>query len=179
MSTSTTLGPPSGSSEPNWTPDLSPNKRRENSVPRSTSDLTSPTRTPLLLLLLSRSWSESNFSSQTLHRSQCPHVHYCQWCSDCQTLMGWEPPQPTKLKFTKSIPSFGDLKMVVQARSHYQSPFMTQIKVQNMHRRTCSTWRDKQFTRAIVKRSGQLAAWEALRQQAHQRRVAHGATPPA
>src|SRR6266571_1654426 len=114
-----------------WSQGSSPNKRHENSVPRSISDPTPPMRMPLLLLLPSKSWLESNFNSQTSSRSQCPCVHYHPWCDDCQTLMGWEPPQPIKLKSTKSIPPFGDLKMVVQARSHYQSPFTTQIKAQS------------------------------------------------
>jgi len=126
------------------------------------------TRMPSPLLLPSRSWSESNFNSQTLLRSQCPCVHYRPWCDECQTLMGWEQPQPIKLKPKRSIPPFGDIKTVVQARSHYQSPFTTQIKVQNDLKKVCSMWRDEQFARAIVKRSVQLAAREALRQQAHQ-----------
>src|SRR6266702_1040310 len=179
MSTLTTSDPPSESSEPNWTPDSSPNRRHKNSVPRSMSNLTSPTRTPSLLLLPSRSWSTSNFNSQTLVRNQCPHVHYRPCCGNCQTLMGWEPPQPTKPKSTRSILPFGDLKTVVQARSCYRSPFTTQIKAQSTLKRTCSTWRDEQLTRAVVKRSGQLAAWEALHWQAHWQRAACGAAPPA
>src|SRR6266702_1422917 len=129
MSTCTTSAPPNGSSELSLTKDLSPSKKHENSVLRSTSDPTSPMRTPSPLLLLSKSWIKSNFNSQTLLRSRCPHVHYHPWCDECQTLMGWEPPQPIKLKFTRSIPPFGDLKMVVQARSHCRSPF-----------RTCYVW---------------------------------------
>src|SRR6266702_3343671 len=174
MSMHTTLDLPNRSSEPNLTPDSSPNTRHKNSVPRNTSDLTSPMRMPLPLLL--PSWSESNFNSQRLLRSQCPRVHYHPWCKDCQTLMGWEPPQPIKLKSTRSIPPFGDLKMVVQARSHYQSPFTTQIKAQSTIKRVCSTWRDQQFTRATAKRREQLAVQEALHRQAHQQRVAHGTT---
>src|SRR6266702_2051000 len=179
MSTYTTLDPLNNSSGLNSSPDSSPGKRHANSVPRNMSDPISLMRTPSPLLLPSKSWSESNFNSQTSIRSQCPHMHYCPWCDDCQTLMRWEPPQPIKLKSKKSILPFGDLKMVVQARSHYRSPFMTQIKAQNAIKRVCSMWRDKQFARAVVKRSGQLAAREALRWQAHQQHVARGAILPA
>ncbi len=177
MSTHTTSAPPSESSQQRLRRDSSPNTRHKNSVPGSTSDPISPTRTPSPLLLPSKRWSKLNHNSQTLLRSQCPCVHYHPWCNDCRTLMGWEPPQPIKLKSTKSIPPFGDLKTVVQGRSLYQSPFATQIKAQSTIKKVCSTWRDEQFTRAIVKRSGQLAAWEVLRWQAHRQCVAHGAEP--
>src|SRR6266702_364171 len=127
MSTTTTSDLPHESSESSWNLGSSPNKRRENSAPRNTSDPTSLTRTPSPLLLPSKSWSKSNFNSQTLLRNQCHCMHYRPWCDDCQTLMGWEPPQPTRLKSTRSILTFGDLKMVVRARSRFQSPFTTQI----------------------------------------------------
>jgi len=67
--------------------------------------------------------------------------------------------------------------MVVQVKSHCQSPFATQIKAQSALKKVCLTWMDEQFTRAVVKRSGQLAAQEALCWQAHQQHVAHGAAP--
>ncbi|SRR6266702_471961 len=177
MSTLTTSDPPSESSGQSSNQDSSPNKRHKNSVPRSTSDPTPLMRTPLPLLLPSKSWIESNFNSQTLSRSQCPRVHYCPWCDNCQTLMGWEPPQPIRPKSKKSILPFGDLKMVVQARSRFWSPFTTQISAQNAIRKVCSEWRDEQFVRAIAKRNGQCAAWEALRQQVHQQRVDCGVRP--
>src|SRR6266702_3499138 len=179
MSTTTTLELPLGSSAPSWTPGSSLSKRHENSVPRSTSDPTSLTRMPSLLLLPSKKWSKSNFSSQTLDRSHCPRVHYHPWCSKCQTLMEWEPPQPIKQKSTKSILPFWDLKTVVKGRSHFWSHFWTQIEAQNALKRTCSTWRDKQFTRAVAKRSGQLAAQEALHWQVHRQCAACGAALPA
>src|SRR6266702_3314804 len=177
MSTHTTSDLPNKSLGPSLTQNSSPNKRRKNSALRSISDPTPPTRTPWLLLLPSKSWIESNFNSQTFNRSQCPCMHYHPWCNNCQTLMGWEPPQPIKPKSTKSIPPFGDRKTVVQVRSCYWSPFMTQIKAQNVLKKVCLMWRDKQFTKAIVKRSGQLAAQEALHRQACQQHMAHGAAP--
>jgi len=93
--------------------------------------------------------------------------------------MDWELPQPTKPRPKKSIPPFGDLKTVVKARLHCQSPFTTQIKAQNALARITLEWRDEQFARAVIKRSGQLAAWEALHWKAHQQCMAHGAAPPA
>src|SRR6266702_4946105 len=179
MSTHTTSALPNESLGLNLTLDLSPSKRHKSYAPRSTSDPISPKRTPSPLLLPSKGWSESNFNSQTLARSQCPHVHYRPWCDDCQTLMGWEPPQPIKPKSTRSIPPFGDLKTVVQARSHFRSPFTTQINAQRELKKVCSEWRNKQFARAVAKRSGQHAAWEALRWQAHQQCVDCGVRPQA
>src|SRR6266702_6647582 len=128
MSTTTTLDPPSASLGLSLNKDSSPNMRHENFVPRSTSDPTSLTRTPSLLLLPSRSWSESNYNSQISKQLQCPHMHYHQWCEDCQPLMEWEPPQPSRPTCSKQIPSFGSLKKVVETRACYQSPFVTQIK---------------------------------------------------
>src|SRR6266702_961538 len=177
MSTHTTSDLPNKSLGPSLTQNSSPNKRRKNSALRSISDPTPPTRTPWLLLLPSKRWIESNFNSQPFNRSQCPCMHYHPWCNNCQTLMVWEPPQPTRLKSTKSIPPFGDLKTVVQARSRFQSPFMTQIGAQNTLKKVCSKWRDEQFARAITKRSGQLAAQEALHQEAHQQCADCGVGP--
>src|SRR6266702_4441369 len=177
MSTPTTSDPPSTSLGQSSSQASSLNKRHKNFVPRSTSDPTSPTRTPLLLLLPSKSWIESNFNSQTLSRSQWPCMHYRPWCDDCQTLMGWEPPQPIRPQSTKSILLFGDLKTVVQVRSCFQSPFVTQISIQSAIRKICSEWRDEQFTRAVAKRNGQRAAQEARRWQVHWQRMDHGVRP--
>src|SRR6266702_3728830 len=179
MSTHTTLALPNKSLGLNLTPDLSPSKRHKSYAPRSTSDPISLKRMPSPLLLPSKSWSKSNFNSQTLARSQCPRMHYCPWCDNCQTLMGWEPPQPIKLKSTRSILPFGDLKMVVWARSHFWSPFATQTNAQRELKKVCSEWRNEQFTRAVAKRSGQHTAWEELRWQAHQQRMDCGVRPQA
>jgi len=83
-----------------------------------------------------------------------PHMHYHPWCDDCQSLMDWELPQPTKPRPKKSILPFGDLKTVVKARLCYWSPFATQIKAQNALARITLEWRDEQFARAVIKRSG-------------------------
>src|SRR6266702_2098199 len=116
MSTITTLDLWNISLELNLKKDSSLCKGHESSVPRSMSDPT-PARTPSPLLLLSKSWSESNYSSQMSKWMQCPRMHYHPWCGDCQTLMGWEPPQPIKPKCSKQIPSFGSLKKTVEARA--------------------------------------------------------------
>src|SRR6266702_7319687 len=147
--------------------DSSPTKRPENSVPRSTSDPTSPTRISSPPLSLNRSWYQSYSSFQISKRSQCPRVHYRPWCEDCQTLTIWEQPPLTKQTCKRSMPTFGDLKTVIWERSCYRSPFANQSASQTALRKVCSTWRDKQFARAIAKRSAKMAAQEALRQSVH------------
>src|SRR6266702_1104351 len=72
---------------------------------------------------------------------QCPHMHYHPWCDDCQTLMGWEPPQPIRPKPKRSIPTFGVLKKVVEVSLHYQSPFGYQIWRAQECQKVCSEWR--------------------------------------
>jgi len=91
--------------------------------------------------------------------------------------MEWEPPQPIRPTPSKQIPLFGSLKKVVMARACYWSPFATQIKLQKDLVKVTLEWRDEQFARAIIRRSGQFTAWEALHQQAQQQRTACGATP--
>src|SRR6266702_1769088 len=144
--------------------DSSPSKKLKNCVPRSTSDPT----------LLSRSWLESNYNSPMSPRLQCPLMHYHPWCKRCWTLMEWEPPQPIRRMPKKSIMPFKDLKKVVMERSHYQSPFGWQIRVQEAHKKLCLDWREEQFARAIAKQSRQLVAQEPLCQQAHQQHKHQG-----
>src|SRR6266702_575922 len=177
MSMSTTSGLPSTSLELSLTQGSSPSLKHGNFVLRSTSDPTSPMRMPLPLLLPNKSQTKSNYNSQVLEWLQCPRMHYHPWCSNCQTLMGWEPPQPITPKPKKSIPTFGQLKKVV--RMHCQSPFRWQIKQQSEMKKVCSKWREEQFTQAIVKRNAHIAAWEALHHQAHWQHMDCGATPPA
>src|SRR6266702_1893024 len=98
------------SSGPSLTPNSSPTTRRKNSVPRNTSDPTSPTRTSLPLPSRRKSWLEYEKSSQTSRRRQCAHVHYHPYCERCQTLVGWEPHQLTKPTPKHLIMSFGRLK---------------------------------------------------------------------
>src|SRR6266571_3746884 len=179
MSTTTTSDRRSDSSGPSSRRDLSPKTRPENSAPRSISDPTSPTRISSPLLSPNRSWHRSYSSFQISKRSQCPRVHYRPWCEDCQTLMEWEQPPPIRQTCKKLIPTFGDLKTVIQARSRYQSPFTNQRESQTALRKVCSTWRDEQFAKAVAKRSARMAAWEALRRAVHRRRADHGAAPPA
>src|SRR6266702_875411 len=177
MSTSTTSVHQNASSDPSLKKDSSPPPKHENSVPRSTSDHTSPMRTSLPLPSPNKSWHQSYLSFQTSSRNQFPHMHYHPWCDDCQTLMAWEQPLPIKLTCKKLILTFGDLKMVIQGRSHYRSPSGTLSASQAALWKVCSTWRDEQFARAIAKRSAKMAAWEALRQSVHQRRTDCGAAP--
>src|SRR6266702_860553 len=155
---------------------LSP--RLENSAPRSTSDHTSPMRTSSPLPLPNKSWHQSYSSFQALTRSQCPRVHYHPWCEECQTLTEWEQPLLTKQTCKRPILTFGDLKMVIRARSRYRSPSMNLSASQTALRKVCSTWRDEQFAKAITRRSAKMAAWEALRWSVHQQRADCGAAPP-
>ncbi len=179
MSINTTSVHWSASSGLNLKKGSSPSTRHENSVPRNTSDQMSPTRTSSSLPSLNKSWHQSYSSFQTSTRSQCPRVHSHPWCKECQTLTIWGQPLPTKLTPKTSMPTFGDLKTAVQARSHYQSPSGNLSTSQTALWKVCSTWRDEQFAKAISRRSAKMAAWEALRQSVHQQRAARGAAPPA
>src|SRR6266702_5432806 len=163
MSTATTSDRRSESSELNSKRDSSLKPRPENSAPRSISDPTSPTRTSSPPLSPNRSWHQSYLSFQISKRSQCPRVHYHPWCDDCQTLMEWEQPPPIRQTYKTPIPTFGDLKTVIRARSRYRSPFTSQRESQTALRKVCSTWRDEQFAKAVAKRSARMAAREALR----------------
>src|SRR6266702_5297497 len=143
MLTTTILDPHNGSLQPSFRRDLSPPPRHKNSVPRSTSE-PPMTRMCLPLLLPSKNWLESKSSSQNLQWYLCPHMHYHPLCGKCQTLMGWEPPQPIKPKPKPSILTFGSLKEAVERRACYQSPFGTQVAKQKDLKKVCSEWRDKQ-----------------------------------
>src|SRR6266702_268205 len=177
MSTTTISDRQSESSGSNLKRDSSPKPRPENSVPKSISGPTSPTRISSPPLSLNRSWHRSYSSFQISKRSQCPRVHYRPWCEDCQTLMEWEQPPPIRQTCKKLILTFGDLKTVIRARSRYQSPFTSQRESQTALRKVCSTWRDEQFAKAVAKRSARMAAREALRRAVHRRRADHGAAP--
>src|SRR6266702_7562877 len=179
MSTTTTSAHPSVSSGPSSKRDLSPGPKQGSFAPKSTADPTSPTRTFSPLPSPNKSWHQSYSSFQTSTRSQCPRVHSHPWCKECQTLTIWGQPLPTKLTPKTSMPTFGDLKTAVQARSHYQSPSGNLSTSQTALWKVCSTWRDEQFAKAISRRSAKMAAWEALRQSVHQQRAARGAAPPA
>ena len=120
------------------------------------------TKTPSSPPSPNKSWKRFDFSFQNSLRSQCPRVHYHPWCDKCQTLMEWEPPQPIRPMYKRSIPTFGDLKTAVQARSCSQSPFKTQIALQSTIKKVCSTWREEQFARAVAQRCRQLVAREAV-----------------
>src|SRR6266702_492582 len=121
MSTTTTSAHRNISSELSLKKDSSQPLRHENSVLRSISDHTSLTKTCSPLPSPNKSWHQSYLSFQTSSQSQCPRVHYHPWCNDCQTLTIWEQPLPTKPTCKTSIPTFGDLKTVIQARSCYRS----------------------------------------------------------
>src|SRR6266702_3804588 len=179
MSTTTTLGRRSVSSEQSLRRDSSPSPRHENSVPRSISDPTLLMRTSSPPLSLNKSWHQSYLSFQTSTRSQCPHVHYHPWCEDCQTLAIREQPLPTKLTCKTLIPTFGDLKTVIQARSRYRSLSESPSASQTALKKVCSMWRDEQFAKAVAKRSAKMAAWEALRRTVHRQHTACGVAPPA
>src|SRR6266702_421958 len=145
MSTTTTSDHRSESSGSSSKRGSLPKPRPENSAPKSISDLTSPTRISSSPLLPNRSWHPSYSSFQISKRSQCPRVHYRPWCDDCQTLMEWEQPPPIRQTCKMSIPTFGDLKTVIQGRSRSRSPFTSQKESQIALRKVCSTWRDEQF----------------------------------
>src|SRR6266702_2960536 len=177
MSTSTILACQSVSLGPSSKKDSSPDVRPENSAPKSISDHISLMRISSLLHSPNRSSHQSYTSFQTLTRSQCPRVHYHPWCEDCQTLTTWEPLPLTKQTCKKLIPTFGDLKTVVQ-KTRYQSPFMNQSASQIALQKVCSTWRDEQFAKAVAKWSAKMAAREALHRLVHRQRAARGAAPP-
>src|SRR6266702_606139 len=178
MSTNTTLARRSVSSESSSRKGSSRCPRPENSVPKSISDPTSQTRISSLPPLPNKSWHQSYSSFQASTRSQCPRVHYHPWCEECQTLTIWEQPPLTKPTCKKRIPTFGDLKTVVQERSRYRSPFASQSASQTALRKVCSTWRDEQFARAVAKRSAKMAAREALCRSVRRQRATRGVAPP-
>src|SRR6266702_1991859 len=180
MSTTTILACRNESLRLSLNPGSLHSRKHGSSAPRSTSDPTSRTKTSSLLCSPSKSWEQSYSSFQTSTQAQCPHVHYHPWCNNCQTLMEWEPPLPISAKRKQSMLTFGDLKTVVRERSRCQShsgnrgTALSQSTIQKV----CSTWREEQFARAIVKRSAKLAAWEALPRAVHWQHVARGAAPP-
>src|SRR6266702_629839 len=178
MSTSTILACQSASSEPSLKKDSSQGPKPESSALKSISDPMSPTRTFSPLPSLNKSWHQSYSSFQTSTRSQCPRMHYHPWCEDCQTLTIWEQPPLTKQTCKRSMPTFGDLKTVVQERSHYQSPFANQSAAQTALWKVCSMWKDEQFAKAVAKRSAKMAAQAALRRSVHRQRMDRGAAPP-
>src|SRR6266702_2863075 len=179
MSTSITSARRSASSESNSKKGSSPETRPESSAQRSIFDPTSPTRTSSPHPSPNKSWHQSYSSFQTSTRSHCPRMHYHPWCEECQTLTTWEQPPLIKQTCKKPIPTFGDLKTVIRARSRYRSPFASQSASQTALRKVCSTWKDEQFAKAIAKRSAKMTAWEALRRSVHRQRAARGAAPPA
>src|SRR6266568_1399661 len=177
MSTNPTLARRSASLESSSRRGSSQCPRPENSVPRSISDPTSPTRISSPPPLQNKSWHQSYSSFQISTRSQCPRVHYHPWCKDCQTLATWEQPLPIKPTCKTSIPTFGDLKMVMKARSRYRSPSKSPSVSQTALRKVCSTWRDEQFAKAVAKRSARMAAREALHRSVHRQHADRGAAP--
>src|SRR6266702_2990912 len=178
MSTNTTLARRSVSLESSSKKGSSRCPRPENSVPKSISDPTSPTRISSPPPLPNKSCHQSYSSFQVSTRSQCPRVHYHPWCEECQTLTTWEQPPLTKQKCKRPIPTFGDLKTVVQEKSHCRSLFANQSASQTALRKVCSTWRDEQFAKAVARRSAKMTAREALRRSVHWRRADRGAALP-
>src|SRR6266702_7149823 len=179
MSTNTISDHQSESSDKNLSPGSSHSLRHESSVPRSTSDPTSSTKTSSQPHSPNKSWHQSYSSFQNSTQAQCPCMHYHPWCDDCLTLTEWEQPPPIRQTRKPSRPTFGDLKTAVRERSRYRSPSKTPSASQAAIRKVCSQWRDEQFAKAITKRCAKMAAQEALRWQAHQRRAARGAAPQA
>src|SRR6266702_3210776 len=116
MSTTTTLAHPNASLEWSSSWDSSHSQRHKNSAPRSTFDPTSQMKTSSSPHSPKKSWEQSYSSFQSSTRSQCPRIHYHQWCDDCQTLMEWEPPPPIRPTCKPSTPTFGDLKMAVKEK---------------------------------------------------------------
>src|SRR6266571_2432217 len=170
--TTTTSVPWSVSSEPSLTPNSSPTTRRENSAPRNTYNLTSPTRTNSPLPLLRKSWLEYERSSQTSRRQHCRHIHYHHYCERCQTLVDWEPHQLTKPTPKCLIMSFGKLKeycesLPAKGERLPQSPKKVSLQ-----------WREEQFARAVYKRNAGKVAREALRRQVRRQREDRGAALP-
>src|SRR6266581_6917394 len=163
MSTTTTSDHRNGSSGPNWRRGTSRTTRRENSAPRSTYDLTSPTRTPWLPPLPNKKWGQSYSSFQTSSRLQCPRVHYHPSCEECLTQTEWEPLPHTSLTCKTPIPTFGELKTATREKSLYLSHFTTQSAMHKTVHKVCSQWKDELFARATARRSAKLAAQESLR----------------
>src|SRR6266702_5535532 len=139
MSTSTISARQSASSGPSLEKGSSPRPKPESSAPRSISNPTSPMKIFSLPPLPNKSWHQSYSSFQTSTRSQCPRVHYHPWCEECQTLTTWEQPPLTKQKCKRPIPTFGDLKTVVQEKSHCRSLFANQSASQTALQKVCST----------------------------------------
>src|SRR6266571_8211649 len=162
MSTSTILAHQSASLGPSSKKGSSQGPKPGSSAPKSISDPTLPTRTFLPLPSPNKSWHQSYSSFQTSTRSQCPHVHYHPWCEDCQTLTTWGQPLPIKPTYKMSIPTFGNLKTVIQEKSCYRSPSKSQSTSQVAIQKVCSTWREEQFAKAVAKRTAKLAVREAL-----------------
>src|SRR6266702_718495 len=175
MSTDTTLAHRSASLGPNLNQDSSHSPKHGNYAQRSISDHTLPTRTSSSPHLPNKSWHQSYSSFQTLTRSQCPHVHYHPWCEDCQTLTTWGQPLPIKPTYKLSIPTFGNLKTVIQEKSCYRSPSKSQSTSQVAIQKVCSTWREEQFAKAVAKRTATLAVREALCWLVHQQCTDRGA----
>src|SRR6266571_5444718 len=151
----------SGSSGPSSTPSSSLTMRHENSVPRSTYDPTSKTRTNSPLPSPKKSWLKYERSSQTSRRRHCSRVHYHPYCERCQTLVGWRPHQLMKPTPKRLIMSFGRLKEYCESLPAWgerrpQSPKKMSVQ-----------WREEQFAQAVRKRNAAKVAREALRCQAH------------
>src|SRR6266702_4877403 len=177
MSTNTTLVPLSESLGPSSTRETSHSQRCESYAPRSISGHTSPTRTSSSHPSPNKSWHQSYSSFQTSARSQCPHVHYHPWCDNCQTLTAWGPLLPTNPTCKTPILTFGDLKKVMWEKSRCQSLSKKSNASQTALQKVCSTWRDDQLRRAIMRHCAKLAAREAVRRSVHPQRTGRGATP--
>src|SRR6266702_415655 len=170
--TTTTSVHRSASSGLSLTPNLSPTTKHENSVPRSTYNPTSWTKTNLPLPSQRKSWLEYERSSQTSRRRQCQRVHYHPYCERCQTLMDWEPHRLTKLTPKRLIMSFGKLKEYCKslpAWGERQPQSLKKVSIQ---------WREEQFARAVYKRNATKAAREALHRQVRRLREDPGAALP-
>src|SRR6266702_6976210 len=103
-------------------------------------------------------------------------MQYHPWCDDCQTLMEWEPPKPTRPTSNKLILTFGQLKKAV--KTHCQCHFEWQHKQRYLTKRACLEWREEQFQHTMAKQVAHLAAQEALHWQARQQHMDCGAVPP-
>jgi len=68
--------------------------------------------------------------------------------------------------------SFGKLKEYCESL-----PAWGELKVQ-LPKKISIQWREEQFARAVYKRNGVKAAWEALRQKARRRREDSGVALP-
>jgi len=93
--------------------------------------------------------------------------------------MEWEPLPPISPTCKQLISTFGDLKMAMWEKSCCQFHFVTLTATEGAIKKVCSMWRDKQFARAVAKRSMKMAAREALCQSVHRQCEDCGAAPPA